>query len=222
MNWIHDYQLFLFDLDGLLVNTEEVHYRAYKRMVGDRGFDLKWDFVRYCRAAHYEAEGLRDQIYVELPELQKMEPSWDVLYGEKRKAMIDLLNEGAIHLMPGVETLLKALDKADIRRCVVTHSADDLVSIIRRKNPILDTIPVWLTLHDYTHPKPHPECYQIAIERLGEPGTRMIGFEDTPRGLTALMQTQAKPVLVSTIPYPEIPEFIERGATHYRSFEEIS
>ena len=32
MRWISEYQLFLFDLDGLLVNTEELHYQAYKNM----------------------------------------------------------------------------------------------------------------------------------------------------------------------------------------------
>jgi len=221
MKWIHHYQLFLFDLDGLLVNTEELHYLAYKRMCSDRGFDLKWDFARYCRAAHYDAEGLKEQIYAEFPDLLSQEPSWDVLYAEKKKALVNLLHEGAVHMMPGAEELLKALQEASIRRCVVTHSPLEQVAIIREKNPVLDTIPVWITREHYTHPKPHPECYLFAIEKLRKEGNHVIGFEDTPRGMKSLLQTPAKPVLVSQVPYPEIPEFIEQGVRHFPDLASI-
>ena len=221
MEWIHSYQLFLFDFDGLLVNTEEIHYLAYKQMCNDRGFDLPWNFSRYCQSAHYDSEGLKRDIYREIPLLYQQEPDWNVLYAEKKRNMISLLKSGAIHLMPGTEPLLIALQQAGIPRCVVTHSPDDQVSIIRQKNPILNTIPVWLTRESYTHPKPHPECYNNAINRLGQSAERIIGFEDTPRGMKALMQTRALPVIVCTVPYPEIPQMIKQGAKHFPSFTSI-
>lgn len=221
MRWIHDYQVFMFDLDGLLVNTEEIHYLAYKKMCTDRGFDLPWDFSRYCQMAHYEAEGLRENIYGELPLLREQEPSWDVLYAEKKRALLNLLQAGAIHLMPGAKKLLEELQKADIRRCVVTHSALEQVAVIREKNPILNTIPTWITREHYSHPKPHPECYLFAIEKLAKPGDHVVGFEDTPRGLKALLQTPAKPVLICRVDYPEIPDFLGEGVIHYPDFTSI-
>lgn len=221
MRWIREFQLFLFDLDGLLVNTEEIHYLAYKRMCADRGVDLTWDFAYYCGLAHYSSEGVKEQLEVQYPQLFASEPRWEVLYKEKKQAVIDLLNEGAVHPMPGVEKLLRELEKAGIPRCVVTHSADELVAISRRKNPILNTIPVWFTREHYTHPKPHPECYLKAIEALAKPNDKIIGFEDTPRGIKALQQTRAKPVLISTIKYPEIPDFVASGVLYFPSFERI-
>lgn len=221
MDWIHTYQLFLFDFDGLLVNTEEIHFLAYKKMCVDRGYILTWDFNRYCQSAHYEADGMQQDIYREFPALYQQEPDWSVLYAEKRKAMISLLNSGAVHLMPGVEKLLKALQQFDIPRCVVTHSPDDQVTIIRKQNPILNTIPTWLTRESYTHPKPHPECYLNAIERLGKSAKNIIGFEDSPRGLKALLNTRALPILISQVPYPEIPELLMQGAIHYPSFNSL-
>ena len=159
MDWIHRYQLFLFDFDGLLVNTEEIHYMAYKRMCKGRGFELPWDFPKYCHIAHYTAEGIRDNMYTDIPGLYAHEPNWKVLYEEKKKAILDLLNEGAVHTMPGVDDLLRALEKASIPRCVVTHSPAEIIEIVRKKNPILNTIPHWITREHYTHPKPNPECY---------------------------------------------------------------
>lgn len=221
MEWIHDYQLFLFDFDGLLVNTEEIHYRAYKKMCADRGFTLSWDFTRYCFMAHYDSELLKETLLKELPDLKRMEPDWNVLYAEKKRAMIELLNQGQVHLMPGVADFLNLLAKENINRCVVTHSPNEQIQIIKKQNPILQTIPHWFTRETYTHPKPHPECYLNAIKKLAADSSNVIGFEDTPRGLTALMQTRAKPVIVSKIPYPEIPQYIREGALHFPSFEAL-
>lgn len=221
MRWIHEFQLFLFDFDGLLVNSEEIHYMAYKRMLAARGVTFGWTFDEYCQVAHYSSDGLRVRIYDEYPILREQEPSWDVLYNEKKVAIFQLLNEGAIQLMPGVEKLLTSLEDAGIKRCVVTHSPDELVAIVRRKHPILNTIPHWITREHYSKPKPDPECYLKAVEIHSRPGDKVIGFEDTPRGLRALMATQAKPVLICEAAYPEIAEFKKKGVLHFPTFSSI-
>ena len=221
MQWIHDYQLFLFDFDGLLVNTEEVHFAAYRKMCRARGFDLKWNFDRYCQAAHYRAEDLKNQIYAEFPGLRTQEPDWQVLYAEKKTLMVELLENGAIHMMPGAESLLNALAEAEIPRVIVTHSPSELIQAVRNQQPILNTISHWITRENYTHPKPHPECYQLAIKKFAKPGDRIIGFEDTPRGLAALMETEAQPVMITTIKYPEIPTLLKKGVLLYPSLLDI-
>jgi len=221
MRWIHEFDLFLFDFDGLLVNTEEIHFLAYKRMCAARGFHLDWDFNRYCQTAHYSSEGLREQLYDKFPKLKDSEPNWDVLYAEKKQAVIDLVNAGAVHLMPGVEKMLTSLHEAKIKHCVVTHSPDELVNAVRKQHPVLNTIPYWLTREHYTYPKPHPECYLKAIEIYAKENEKVIGFEDTPRGLRALLETRAKPVLICQANYPEIPSFLKRGVLHYPTFADL-
>lgn len=221
MQWIHNFDLFLFDFDGLLTNTEELHYKAYKRMCAERGFDLDWDFARYCKVAHYESDAIRFQIYDKFPELEKLEPSWPVLYLEKKKYMIELLNSGDVEMMPGAERLLKALDEANIKRCVVTNSPLEQIKIIQKHQPILKTIPNWVTRENYKHAKPHPECYEYAIKTYANEKDRIIGFEDTPRGMWALMKTRALPVMVCAVAYPEIPDLKKAGALHYQSFDEL-
>jgi beta-phosphoglucomutase len=222
MDWIHSYQLFLFDLDGLLVNSESLHFRAYKTMLKARGFNLPWDFARYCHTAHYHSDKISSELLELFPSLYSEGESWDHLYAEKKQAMIDLLNTGEVNLMPGVYELLHAIQKAQIKTCVVTHSPDELVSIIRKQHPILDAIPFWITRHDYNHPKPDSECYLKAIQMHANESDQIIGFEDTPRGLTALMGTRAKAVLICEVNYPEIPQFIQRGALHFPSFVAFS
>lgn len=222
MKWIHNYQLFLFDFDGVLVNTEELHYKAYQQMCAGRGFTMDWDWPTYARAAMYDASGLEKAFYAAFPELQKQEPNWEVLYQEKKQAYAHLLRRGEVQLMPGVEPLLLALQEAGIKRCVVTHSAREQISIIRRYQPLLNTIPAWVTREDYSEPKPHPECYQKAISLYKAPEDKVIGFEDSPRGLKALLGTESRGILVSSLFKPEeLQTIVKKPFTMIPSFESL-
>jgi beta-phosphoglucomutase len=221
MSWISNYQLFLFDFDGLLVNTEELHFLAYQQMMQARGITLNWSFERYCQSAHYSSEKFRKEIFEQYPDLQVQDPTWEILYREKQANMERLLDSGEVHLMPGVEALLTRLQSANLNHVVVTHSPIQLISIVKAKHAVLKQIPHWITRHDYTHPKPNSECYQIAIDRYSKPSDKVIGFEDSPRGVTALLGTQAQAVLITKTPYPEIPGFLERGVKRFDSLEDI-
>lgn len=221
MEWIYEYQLYLFDLDGLLVNTEELHFQAYKDMLSARGFTLPWDFHRYCCTAHYHSDTIAQELYELFPALHAQEPRWEVLYSEKKQAMTEQLRSGLVEMMPGAKELLGQLQSAQIPHCVVTHSPSDLVALLRQQHPILDGIPYWIARHDYSRPKPASDCYLKAIADYAQPGDNIIGFEDSPRGLRALMGTQAQAVLIAQVTYPEIPEFVLQGASHYHSLDEF-
>lgn len=221
MSWMEDYDLILFDFDGLLVNTELLHYQAYRNMCQARGHDLDWDFRKYVQVAHYRAEALQEQIYAKFPSLKEEEPNWSVLYGEKKQALLKLFHSDPIPLMEGVEEVLLRLMELNKKRCVVTHSDRDLVKAIRKKNPIFDTIPHWIVREDYSKPKPNPECYNKAIHNLASNGDRVIGFEDTPRGVKALMASSATPVMITKETYPEMEGLREKGVSIFTSFREM-
>ncbi|MCH9703616.1 MAG: HAD hydrolase-like protein, partial [Chlamydiae bacterium] len=69
MNW-HDYDLICFDFDGVLVDSEQLHFDAYKQMCAKRGISLKWDEVQYAKFALYSADGLKKALLKEYEQLQ--------------------------------------------------------------------------------------------------------------------------------------------------------
>ncbi len=216
MQWIFQFHLFLFDFDGLLVDTERLHYRAYQDMLGARGRTLPWSFAEYCTMAHKNASAIQEGMYAAFPDL---DPDWQKLYLEKKALYASFLREGKVQLMPGVEPLLLALQKQNKRCCVVTHSQLAETQAICAHLPILrETIAHWVTREHYDRPKPDPECYRTAIERYGKPGDAIIGFEDSLRGYQALEQTSALPVLVCPLDHPLLKEALSRGARHVPSF----
>lgn len=202
MRFIDEYDLFLFDFDGLLVNTERFHFAAYQRALFDRGCHLPWDFPEYASYAHLNQRALRDALSEMFPFLQE---EWDLFYEEKKRAYIQVIASMDVELMPGVAPFLSEVVAKKKKMAVVTNSWREQVAAIRRRIPLLGQIPEWITREEYTSAKPSPDGYLLAIARLGQEGDRIIGFEDSIRGIEALLQTPATAVLICDPSHPLLP-----------------
>lgn len=222
MKLIKKFQLFLFDFDGLLVNTEYLHFEAYQEMCRSRGFELKWDFIRFCKAGHLDSSGLREGIYADLPGLYEQEPRWEILYEEKKEAYLQCLKSGKLQLMPGVKEVLETLDTANVKRCVVTNSTKEQTDWIKGVLPELSSIPIWITREDYSLPKPAPDGYLKALELLKKPGERAVGFEDTLKGLKSLWEAKVDHcVLICPPDHPQLECLPDMDVQHCLSFKDL-
>lgn len=214
---ILDYQLYLFDFDGLLVDTEPLHYASYIELARRRGLPLNWDFNRFSLEAHGKAMGFFDGWQREYPRLFEEGPSKEELYEQKKRIYSELLVDYPLKLMDGVQPLLSALDAAEIKRAVVTNSPKAQIEIIKKSLPLLQTIPLWITREQYAHPKPSPEGYLKAISLLAKPGDRIIGFEDSLKGLKALLAADVEAVLICSADSEFVKEGRRLGAQHFET-----
>lgn len=222
MHWIKQYDIIFFDLDGLLVNTEHLHFEAYQKMCLDRGFHLNWDFKKYCSIAHASAEGLSQEIYLELPSLYKAEPNWNLLYAEKKEAYRQILCSGSLELMPGVSDILALLETHGIPSCVVTNSFKEQTDKISEKLPLLQKIPFWVTREDYQRPKPSADPYLAAKAKYAKEQDRILGFEDTVRGWMALDASRIEGIVISSCLSQEFVKTLDDlGAPQFSSFTDV-
>lgn len=217
---LDQYDFVFFDFDGLLVNTEQLHFQAYQEMCLNRGFALPWSFLEYCSIAHVSSEGLRNEIYKIFPGLYAKEPNWSILYEEKKQAYKGLLDEGNVQLMPGVEQMLLFLETIKVSSCVVTNSFKSQIDQIRLQIPLLQKIPYWITREDYKTPKPSPESYLVAKARYTKEGDVLVGFEDTVRGSKALALAGVKSVVISSCLDEKMQKQLE-GVAQFTSFTEL-
>lgn len=218
MNWILEYSPIFFDFDGLLVNTEHLHFQAYQKLLENHGVSFPWDFATFAGVAHKSSTGLRKMIQEHAPELFEKH-SWEELYEEKKQAYVQLLEKGGLELMPGAEAILESVQQAGIPHGVVTNSTLKQITMIREQLPVLKKIPHWITREDYENPKPAPDAYLKAIEVLGA-SDKMLGFEDALRGINALKGAAITPVLVCPSDHPQMSE-IPDGLKYYKSFADI-
>jgi|GEM_PF-269732 beta-phosphoglucomutase len=215
MSWILDYSPIFFDFDGLLVNTEHLHYQAYERMMERNGMSFPWDFLTFAEVAHKSSHGLRELITSHANALVET-LSWETLYDQKKEEYAQLLEEGNLELMPGAQTILESVQLAKIPHAVVTNSTREQTEKIREKIPVLNKIPHWITREDYQNPKPAPDAYLKAIEVLGK-SDKMLGFEDALRGIRALQGASITPVLICPSDHPQMADVPKNSLRYYPS-----
>ena len=218
MDWIYNFNCFLFDLDGLLVDTERMHFQAYINACTNFGFKLTWSFQDFCAIAHTSSKELKSLLSINF---SLSETQWNDLYSEKKLEYLKLLKINGVKLMPGVDKLLNLLNKnPKNKKIVVTHSSKDSTDLIRNLNPLLATIPHWITRENYINPKPHPESYLKAIQLHSFNNDKIIGFEDSLRGVTALSKSPAIAVLICSKTHPQMSSNLPSGVIHYESFND--
>lgn len=175
-----DFDLFLFDLDGTLVNTEHLHNMAYNMAFKHYNIPVSWTFDEYCHYAHYDDISIKNHI-------SNYTDNYANVYNKKKKIFLDLLDND-LNYMPGVEDLINKLVQLNKKLCIVTHSDDDIFNKIIQKCELLKLFDLVITKHDYINKKPHPEAYIKALNMFPE-CKKVIGFEDSYKGYKALVSS---------------------------------
>ncbi len=196
MRTFEEIDLFLFDLDGLLVDTEILHWKAYQKMCQVFGYTLDWDFRTYLQVAGGSADGIARRIQREMPQLF-FGRKWDELYAIKKEKFLELLASSPIPLMQGVEQCLSRLATLQKPMVVVTHSSTKIVKTVQASHPVFSLITQWVAREMYEAPKPAPDGYRAACDILKVAPGRAIGFEDTVRGIDSLLAAGVQPILVN-------------------------
>lgn len=217
---MRSFDLVLFDLDGLLVDTERLHWQAYRQMCQEYGYVMDWDYPLYLQVAGGSAEGIRDRLQREHPGLFDGR-TWAELYEVKRQKLFALLASSQISLMQGVEEVVSMFAREKIPMWVVTHSPKAFVDLVQKAHPIFLQFRGWVYREMYGAPKPAPDGYRIACQNAGVAPDRAIGFEDTVRGIDALVAAHIRPVLVNMADSSARTYCNERGIESYCSFDEV-
>lgn len=213
------FDTFIFDFDGLLVNTEQIHYQSYLDMIKNEGFFLDWDFTTYLRFALHSTEALKNAVYASVNGLILHQKDWFKLREKKQKIYEKKLLLGDVKLMPGAKEFLQILTEKHKQLCVVTNSPRKQIDILKEQHPSLKTIPVWITREDYQKSKPFPDGYLKAVELLKP--HRAVGFEDALKGILSLQQTPIQAVLIKPSYYPVYDKSLYQNVWEYSSIKEV-
>jgi HAD superfamily hydrolase (TIGR01509 family) len=187
------YDLYIFDLDGTLINTEELHYQSYKEALKFYNYKEDYDFKLYCKLSHYDDNLMK--IFVS----EKLNVNYEKFYSLKKSIYLKKI-EIELKLIDGVEDLILKLESKNIKMCIVSHSDKETIDFVLKKLPILQKIKVIFSRDDYLNRKPHPECYIKALTYFSE-CKNVIGFEDSYKGWESLNSTNITSVFVGNKDY---------------------
>jgi HAD superfamily hydrolase (TIGR01509 family) len=178
-----------FDLDGLLVNTEELYQHVGTELLRRRGHSFEPDLLDAMM-------GRPQQVSLKIMiEWHGLADTVETLATETGEIFVSLLDT-QLRTMPGAMELLDLLDAHGIARGVATSSGPDFAHDVLGRMGIRDRFAFVLTSADVTHGKPHPEIYQTAAQRLAvDPGVMLV-LEDSQAGCKAAVAAGAVAVAV--------------------------
>lgn len=216
-----EYQVFFFDLDGLLLDTEPLYYRACVQVCRQYIPDFDMDFPTYYQLAMLGREEFQRQVVARFPAMASCFPRYFI---EREEAYRDLIQKESPLLLPGVEAFLHYLVAQNKSWGIVTNTGRSFVDSFVRTSPILHSAHFSVTREEYTRPKPYGDSYQYAYRRFVDKGERVIGFEDSMKGLRALATIPATLVCINSmysLSQDSHKDFKDREFYYYPSFLDL-
>ncbi|GLC44236.1 hypothetical protein PLESTB_000755500 [Pleodorina starrii] len=213
----------IFDMDGLLLDTEGAYTIAQQRILDRFGRKFTWELKAGMmgRQAMEGAKWLLDAL-----ELGPQDITPEQFLEERDALLADVFPDSP--LMPGVERLLRHLASAGVPMCVATGSNKQQFAVKTSKHGELfgRVFSHVVTGDMLPRAKPDPAIFLRAAEGFttpqqpAPPPSALLVFEDAPNGVEAALAAGMRVVMV---PYPGMPEELQRcGATRVlKSLEEF-
>lgn len=202
----------LFDVDGTLAETEEVHRIAFNKAFEKAGLDWEWDQPLYHILLGVTGGKERILYHVEREGLDKNNYPFErvkELHLSKTDFYVDMVNNGEIELRPGIEELLReALDEGLRLAITTTTSRVNVERLIRATlgEAAMSWFEVYVTGDRVTNKKPDPEIYELALSDLNLPAEHCVAVEDAPQGLASSLGAGV-PTIVTESSYSEGKQF---------------
>ncbi|MBC6444672.1 MAG: HAD-IA family hydrolase [Alphaproteobacteria bacterium GM202ARS2] len=225
----------LFDVDGTLIESEEIHRQAFNAAFQEFGVSWHWDRALYKEllAIGGGAERLRHYVARAEPDLQTradFSNFIDGLHKAKNFAYAELLATKSVALRPGVERLVQTCLEEGLRLAITTSTTRENVETIFRHvagGRIKDAFEVIGDGDRVRAKKPSPDIYVWTLNELGLSPQACLAFEDTPRGVQASVKAGIAAVATVTSytideAFPGAVAVLSDMGEHERPFRVIS
>jgi len=184
-------QALIFDVDGTLADTEEVHRLSFNAAFRRLELGWHWDRSEYRRLLRTAGgkERLAAFIGERFARDEEREPLLarvPDIHAEKTRLFGAAMRAGAVTARPGVLPLLSESRAAGLGLAIASTTSHQNVEVLlesifgRRKAPSFDVIACGDAV---PRKKPAPDVYLLALERLGVVPGNAIAFEDSELGL---------------------------------------
>jgi HAD superfamily hydrolase (TIGR01509 family) len=165
----------VFDMDGLMFNTEDVYFQVGTELLARRGHEFTWELNLAVLGRPPQA------CFEEMIRWCSLDESWEELAAESEEICLRLLGE-VLAPMPGLLDLLDALEAAAIPKAICTSSTRNVLETVLARFAMKPRFAFTLTAQDVSHGKPHPEIYLEAARRFHIDPAEMLVLEDSPIG----------------------------------------
>jgi HAD superfamily hydrolase (TIGR01509 family) len=196
----------IFDVDGTLADTEEVHRRAFNAAFAAQGF--RWFWGRRVYGELLQVAGGRERLafFIDAMEVSKSEKAEllsrvGAIHADKTRIYTEMVAGGEVKLRAGVRTLLKEARLANVKLAIATTTTRENIDALLTHTLGQHSLE-WFTAigaADAGVPKkPCPDIYLRVLSELDVPAENAVAFEDSANGLAAAKGASIFTVVVPT------------------------
>jgi len=191
----------VFDLDGLMFNTEDLYDDVSEILLQRRGH-------QYTEELKFQMLGRPAQVGLKMMiDAHRLDATVGQLQAESDEIFAEFLPL-RLRPLPGLEPLLQALEAVPIPKAIATSSGREFAKTVLAQFAYGSRFEFVLTAEDVSEGKPAPEIYLVAAERFGLAPADIMVLEDSENGCRAGVAAGSFTVLV---PAPHSPRLDVRG-----------
>ncbi|WP_374247675.1 HAD family hydrolase [Thermomonas sp.] len=185
----------LFDMDGLMLDSERAFTDCLAQAAREQAHRLP-------QSLWLQMVGGSDAHSRALLEARIGKPGSDAVQARARTLYDAVVDAGVPH-RPGIVPLLRWLVAARVPRAVGTSTRNPLALRKLQAAGLLSYFDAVCTSSDVEHPKPAPDVYLLAAQRLGVAPAHCVVLEDSPPGVRAALAAGMTPVQVPDLLAPD-------------------
>ncbi|MFG3448758.1 MULTISPECIES: HAD family hydrolase [unclassified Stenotrophomonas] len=185
----------IFDMDGLMIDSERVSLACWSQAAGEQALPFSDDFwLGMVGLGDRDCEQRLLQ-HISADEVAALFARCHDLYEER--------TQQGLPLRPGIVEILQLLQAHDIPRAVATSTRQPRASRKLAATGLLAYFDHVVTSSDVAHPKPAPDIYLLAAQKLGKDPSRCLALEDSPAGIRAAVSAGMTAIQVPDLVHPD-------------------
>lgn len=204
----------IFDMDGLMIDSERVTYNEYVKKLAQLGHhDFTEELYRNCLGKNKQGicQVFIDHYGQDFP----MDEVWDDVH-----VWIDESLRQYVPKKKGLVELLEYLKANNYKTIVATSSGRARVDEILKNGNLTEYFDDSICGDEVTHGKPHPEIFLTACQKLDVKPEEALVLEDSEAGILAAYDGHIDVICVPDMKCPE-PQFVEKVTKIVDSLDEV-
>ncbi len=186
----------LFDMDGLMLDTERIAQRAWQRAGAQRGYDFPSDvYLQAVGRTKADTAVVFKQAYGDDFPFQE-------LYARKQAFYYEMLESEPIPIKAGLIDLLDRIDELGLSKAVATSTARPSALKKLTLTGLIERFTTIVGGDEVVNGKPAPDIFLTAAQRLGIAPAHCLVLEDSEAGIRAAHAAGMTPVMVPDLKQP--------------------
>jgi beta-phosphoglucomutase len=180
----------IFDMDGLMVDTEPLYQRAWQQSATEFGYDLDDTlYSTFVGRPTPACEAIIVKRFGAAFPLERFRERWPALWRTQ-------VEHNGIQTKAGLQEILSLVEGHRLPMAVATSSEAEYVDVTLRRAGLENRFTVMVTGDEVARGKPEPDIYLEAARKLGVPPSDCVALEDSEAGIVAIQRAGMTGLLV--------------------------